>query len=77
VPLLWRPNPLQDTSARCQESKGCLVLTTLNLNQGRYIRKIAASADPMNSKMKIAAPILILNDRRITVLPQSGFFLVR
>ncbi len=45
--------------------------------QGRYIRKIAAAADAKNRNMKIAAPILILSDRRIIVLPQSVFFLIR
>jgi hypothetical protein len=74
VPLLRRPNPLQDSSTRCQESKGCLILTALSPIQGRYSRKIAAAADAKNRNMKIAAPILILSDRRIIFPPQSGFF---
>ena len=73
MPLLRRPNPLQDSSTRCQESKGCLVLSALILIQGTPIRKIAASADAKNRNMKIAAPILIFNSRRIIVPPQSGF----
>jgi hypothetical protein len=76
VPLLWRPNPLQNTSTRCQESKGCLIFLALKRIQGLYIRNIAASADAKNRNMKIAEAILILSERLIIALLQSISFRV-